>query len=87
MFVYKIMSNQVRCQDLQNLFPEHNANYVLRNRLPFYPEVPASRHSEANPIFSLSKCYNDLSRQLDNPLDFSLNINRVAVSFKILTLV
>ena len=77
----------MRCLDLQNVFPVHNSNYVLRNRLPFYPEVPSSSHSEANSIFRLSKCYNDLSWQLDNLLDFSLNINRVAVSFKILTLV
>ena len=52
--VYKIKSNHVKCPDLQNLLPIHNSNYVLRNRLPFYPELPSSRHSETNPIFRLS---------------------------------
>ena len=85
--VYKIKSNHVKCLDLQNLFPIHNPNYVLRNRLPFYPDLPSSRHSEANPIFRLSRCYNDLSQKLENPLDFSLNVSKVAVLFKMLTLV
>ena len=85
--VYKIKSNHVKCPDLQNQFPIHNSNYVLRNRLPIYPELPSSRHSEANPIFRLSRCYNDLSQKLENPLDFSMYISKVAVLFKMLTLV
>ena len=85
--VYKIKSNHVKCPDLQNLFPIHNSNYVLRNRLHFYPKLPSSRHSEANPIFRLSRFYEDLSQELENPLDFSLNISKFTVLFKMLTLV
>ena len=85
--VYKVKSNHVKCPDLQNLFPIHNSNYVLRNRLPFYPDLPSSHLSEANPIFRLSRCYNDLSQKLGNLLDFSLNISKVSVLFKMLTLV
>ena len=84
--VYKIKSNHVKCPELQNLFPIHNPNYVLRNRLLFYPDLPSSRHSEANPIFRLSRCYS-ITICLKNPLDFSLNVSKVAVLFKMLTLV
>ena len=85
--VYKIKSNHVKCLDPQNLFPIHNPNYVLKNRLPFYPDLPSSGHSETNPIFRLSRCYNDLSQKLENPLDFSLNVSKAGVLFKMLTLV
>ena len=87
LFLYKIKSNQVKCSELQNLFPIHNSNYILRNRLPFYPEIPCSRHSEENPIFKLSQCYINLSQQLENPLDFSLSINRAVILLKKLTLI
>ena len=39
LFLYKIKSNQVKCSELQNLFPIHNSNYILRNKLSFYPEI------------------------------------------------
>ena len=28
LFLYKIKSNQVKCSELQNLFPIHNSNYI-----------------------------------------------------------
>ena len=80
--VYKIKSNHVK-----NLLPIYNPNYALRNRLPFYQDLPSSRNSEANPIFRLSRCYNDLFQNLENPLAFSLNVSKVAVLLKMLTLV
>ena len=61
--------------------------YILRNSLPFYPELQSSRYSYANPKFRLSRCYNDLSQKLENPLDFSLNISKVSILIKMLSLV
>ena len=48
--VYKIMSNHIMCTELRNRFPIYSPIYVLRNRNPFYPEMPSSRQAEANPI-------------------------------------
>ena len=42
-FVYKIMSNQVKCRELAGLFPIYSPNYVLRSIMPFYSEIPTGR--------------------------------------------
>ena len=86
-FVYKIMSNHIRCSELKNLFPIYSPNYVLRNRNPFYLEMPTSRQAEANPVYRLTRCYNDISNRLENPLDFSIEINKIAAFIKMLVLV
>ena len=63
----------------QPLQPLNIQNIIIKYIIP---EIPCSRHSEANPIFRLSQCHNNLSQQLENPLDFSLSINRAAILLK-----
>ena len=80
-FVYKIMSNHIRCSELKNLFPIYSPNYALRIRNSFYPEMPTSRQ------YRLTRCYNDISNRLENPLDFSIEINKIATFIKMLVFV
>ena len=80
------MSNHIKCTELRNLFPIYGPNYVLRSRNTFYPEMPSSRQAEANPVYRLTRCYNGISNKLENPTDFSMEINKVAVLFKKLVL-
>ena len=65
--VYKIMSNHIKCTDLRILFPIYSPNYVLRSRNPFYPEMPSSRQAEANPVYRITRCYNEISEQIRKP--------------------
>ena len=81
------MSNHIRCSELKNIFPIYSPNYVLRNRNPFYPDMPTSRQAEANPVYRLTQCYNDISNRLENPLDFSIEINKIAAFIKMLVFV
>ena len=60
----------------------YNPNYVLRSRNPFYPEMPPSRQGEANPVYRITRCYNEISNKLENSTEFSMEINKVAVLFK-----
>ena len=84
-FIYKIISGQVKCTELAALFPLQSPNYALRRTMPFYPEMPTGRHPERNPVFRLWHCYNELAPKLVNPQEFSLEINKVAALIKKLT--
>ena len=63
-FVYKIMSENIKCAELKNLFQIYSSEYDLRSRNPFYPEMPPSRRAEANPVYRVSKCFNDVAEEI-----------------------
>ena len=81
-FTYRIMSGQVRCNELRQLLPLNNPGYTLRNSLQFYPEIPSSRHSEGNPIYRLCRCFNEFSLKLDSFPGFNIEEIRMNTLIK-----
>ena len=86
-FTYRIMSGQVRCNELRQLLPLNNPGYTLGNSLQFYPEIPSSRrHSEGNPIYRLCRCFNEFSLKLDSFPGFNMEEIRMNTLIKMNTL-